>query len=100
MMNSPLLSVVVRRAAVLLAALIFFSGQAAALACEGCKSSMSAGTAAEEAGLGFAMSTYTMLTMPFLLVGAISVMGYRNIRKIDQIRQAEADELTKTDRLE
>lgn len=78
-------------AAALLAVLLFFCGQAAALACEGCKSSMSAGTAAEDSGLGFAASTYIMLALPLLLVGGIGCMAYRNIRKIDQIRQAEAE---------
>jgi hypothetical protein len=71
----------------------FFHFQAVAQACEGCKSSMSEGTAAEDSGLGFAISTYLMLATPLLLVGGIAFMAYRNIRKIDQARAAEAADL-------
>ena len=72
----------------LLAASLFFYFQAVAQACEGCKSSMSENTAAEDAGLGFAISTYLMLSMPLLLACGIAFMAYRNIRKIEQARQA------------
>jgi len=54
---------------------------------------MTSGTAAEDAGVGFAISTYFMLAMPLLLVGGIGFMAYRNIRKIEQFRRAEAAEL-------
>ncbi len=87
----------VRRASLLLAAFLFLHLSAAAQACEGCKSSMSEGTAAEDSGLGFAISTYTMLGMPFLLIGGIGFMAYRNIRKIDQLRAAAATDAGLTD---
>ncbi len=66
----------------------FFYFQAIAQACEGCKSSMSEGTAAEDSGIGFAISTYVMLGMPLLLVGGIAFMAFRNIQKIERARAA------------
>ena len=77
-----------RRTFALLVTAGFFCLQAAAQACEGCKSSMSEGTAAEDSGIGFAISTYIMLSMPLLLIGGIAFMAYRNIQKIEQARAA------------
>ena len=85
---------IARRLLASAAVFCFFHFQAVAQACEGCKSSMSEGTTAEDAGLGFAFSTYLMLTMPLLLIGGIAFMAYRNIRMIDQARAAEANGLT------
>ena len=65
-------------AAPLLAGAMLVTLQANARACEGCKSSMSADTAAEDAGKGFAASIYFMLTMPALLVGGIGYMAWKN----------------------
>ena len=65
-------------AAPLLAGAMLLSLQPNAHACEGCKSSMSADTAAEDAGKGFAASIYFMLTMPALLVGGIGYMAWKN----------------------
>ena len=65
-------------AAPLLAGAMLLTLQADAQACEGCKSSMSADTAAEDAGKGFAASIYFMLTMPALLVGGIGYMAWKN----------------------
>lgn len=65
-------------AAPLLAGAMFLALQADAQACEGCKSSMSSDTAAEDAGKGFAASIYFMLSMPVLLIGGISYMAWKN----------------------
>ena len=65
-------------AAPLLAGAMLLALQADAKACEGCKSSMSADTAAEDAGKGFAASIYFMLSMPVLLIGGISYMAWKN----------------------
>ena len=65
-------------AAPLLAGAMLLACQADARACEGCKSSMSKDTAAEDAGKGFAASIYLMLSMPMLLVGGIGYMAWKN----------------------
>lgn len=65
-------------AAPLLAGAMLLALQADAKACEGCKSSMSADTAAEDAGKGFAASIYFMLSMPVMLIGGISYMAWKN----------------------
>lgn len=65
-------------AAPMLAGAMLLACQANVRACEGCKSSMSADTAAEDAGTGFARSIYLMLTMPVLLVGGIGYMAWKN----------------------
>ena len=65
-------------AAPLLAGAMLLACQANVRACEGCKSSMSAETAAEDAGKGFAASIYLMLSMPMLLVGGIGYMAWKN----------------------
>ena len=85
-----------RRVFASLVAAGFFYFQAFAQACEGCKSSMSENTAAEDAGVGFAISTVLMLTVPLLLVSGIAFMAYRNIRRIELARAAaeEAGGLT------
>ena len=65
-------------AAPLLAGAMLLACQANAHACEGCKSSMTEGTAAADAGKGFAASIYLMLSMPMLLVGGIGYMAWKN----------------------
>ena len=65
-------------AAPLLAAALLLASQADARACEGCKSSMSENTAAQDAGKGFAASIYFMLSMPMLLIGGIGYMAWKN----------------------
>ena len=65
-------------AAPLLAGAVLLTLQVDLHACEGCKSSMNADTAAEDAGKGFAASIYFMLTMPALLVGGIGYMAWKN----------------------
>lgn len=79
-------------AAPLLALALLLGSHGAAQACEGCKSSMSADTAAEGAGKGFAASIYIMLGMPILLIGGIGYMGYKSIRQIEAARRLEATE--------
>lgn len=54
---------------------------------------MSEGTAAEDSGIGFAISTYVMLGMPLLLVGGILFMAFRNIQKIERARAAAETEM-------
>ncbi len=78
MMNKPTLSFRFVAAPLLAGAMLLLLGQTDACACEGCKSSMSADTAAEDAGKGFAASIYFMLTMPALLVGGIGYMAWKN----------------------
>lgn len=67
-------------------------GAGSANGCEGCKSSMSADTAAQDAGTGFAASIYFMLAMPALLVGGISWAAFKNIRQIEIARRIEAEQ--------
>lgn len=62
----------------LFAGALLLVSQAEVRACEGCKSSMSEDTAAEDAGKGFAASIYFMLSMPVLLVGGIGYMAWKN----------------------